>query len=418
MKIVSCLASSIPAVRPKSHIYIVQYSRAIHKNDGNFGIETLRQILRSGIDISVETWDFATFALSIAAIDKIVPRSNSADGWTRVLDVEIHLHDPKKWLDQEQKLEELLRFLTGDFWHLSFKSGGMKPPKPRNIVNRNADCISLLSGGMDSLVGAIDLIKKGRKPIFVSHIVNGSVQAQRTFASSLDATDRHFLWSFESRFPGSRENSTRGRSLVFYAFAAIAADAIRNNHEGPVEVFVPENGFISLNIALSPGRLGSLSTKTTHPIFISGIQQLWDHLGLSLTLCLPYRFMTKGEMLQRCLDQDLLKSLVFESVSCGKYIRSHKHCGDCVPCLVRRSAFLKAGWEDITPYKREKIQVSESDNVAIIAAAVVRLKRKGLKHLTGCALSFGNEVEKHKFEEVFSRGFAEIQELLHKYDQI
>lgn len=60
MKIVSCLASSIPAVRPKSHIYIVQYSRAIHKNDGNFGIETLRQILRSGIDISVETWDFVT----------------------------------------------------------------------------------------------------------------------------------------------------------------------------------------------------------------------------------------------------------------------------------------------------------------------------------------------------------------------
>lgn len=51
---------------------------------------------------------------------------------------------------------------------------------------RKQDCICLLSGGMDSLVGAIDLHEEGRNPLFVSQIVRGDADHQREYAMRLD----------------------------------------------------------------------------------------------------------------------------------------------------------------------------------------------------------------------------------------
>ncbi|MPM25512.1 hypothetical protein SDC9_72007 [bioreactor metagenome] len=418
MRIISCLASSIPEIQTNDSIYISQYSRPQNEKNGYFGLGYPTEIARKGISPSVETWDFATFALSIAAIDKLMPRGGSADGWTRVLDVEIHLCNPTIWFDQVPKLEGLLRFLTGDFWHLSFKAGGAQPPKPNHVVHYVADCISLLSGGIDSLIGGIDLTRENRIPIFVSHKVNGSVRAQFEYASKLNARGRFFQWSFEAKLDGYRENSTRGRSMVFFAFAAIAADAIMANRLEPVDIYIPENGFISLNIALSPARLGSYSTKTTHPIYMQGMQELWNHLGLPFVLHFPYRFKTKGEMMQECLDKILLVELLGSSVSCGKFIRNHKHCGVCIPCLVRRGAFLKNGWDDTTPGYKYDISTSNSDNMAVVTSAYSRMKSKGIRYVAGGALNFAEGHDKVEYEGVFLRGLTEVYELLHKYRRI
>ena len=64
-----------------------------------------------------------------------------------------------------------------------------------------------------------------------------------------------------------------------------------------VELLIPENGFISLNIPLTPLRLGSLSTRTTHPLFIQQMQDILDALDFRVRLSNPYQFKTKGEML-------------------------------------------------------------------------------------------------------------------------
>ena len=59
----------------------------------------------------------------------------------------------------------------------------------------------------------------------------------------------------------------------------------------------------------------------------------------------------KGEMLRDCSDQPLLSSLAGESTSCGRFQRyGYRHCGRCVPCQVRRAAFLKWGTADSTDY--------------------------------------------------------------------
>ena len=40
------------------------------------------------------------------------------------------------------------------------------------------------------------------------------------------------------------------------------------------EIIVPENGYISLNIPLTYSRIGSSSTRTTHPYYFELLNQL------------------------------------------------------------------------------------------------------------------------------------------------
>ena len=416
MKIISCLESSIPQERSDEVIYICQYSNPGAQDIGYFGLGFWDTIRKQRIAPPTTIWDFATFAFTVASIDKLISRKTSSDGWTRELDVEIHLCSPDKWYSQIEQLQDLLRFLTGDFWTLSFCDGGSVPPSPSPIM-LDADCISLLSGGMDSLIGAINLTREGKLPLFVSQKVRGSRKTQEKYASSLTSNDRLYQWSYETKLKGYREASTRGRSMVFYAFAAIASASINQKSTKPIDLYVPENGFISLNIALSPGRLGSLSTKTTHPIYMSGLQNLWDHLGIPLNLKFPYRFKTKGEMMEECLDQDLLKELISDSVSCAKYGRTHIHCGVCVPCLVRRAAFMKVGWKDSTVYGKN-IKTAISDNIFVAATSYLHMQSKGIRHVVGSALNFASDVDRVNYEGVFSRGLAEIYELLHYYKRV
>lgn len=59
------------------------------------------------------------------------------------------------------------------------------------------------------------------------------------------------------------ENTSRGRSLLFLC-AAVSIAGIMGKQ---VPVYIPENGFIGLNVALTNGRKGSCSTRTTAPLF-------------------------------------------------------------------------------------------------------------------------------------------------------
>lgn len=70
------------------------------------------------------------------------------------------------------------------------------------------------------------------------------------------------LYEKEGILKGS-ENTSRGRSLLFLCAALSVAGILGEN----VPVYIPENGFIGLNIPLTGGRKGTCSTRTTHPYF-------------------------------------------------------------------------------------------------------------------------------------------------------
>ncbi|UUZ77428.1 hypothetical protein LP414_09495 [Polaromonas sp. P1(28)-13] len=327
-----------------------------------------------------------------------------------MIELNVALVEPGPFTQIALSLQEMLRFLTGDFWHLSFDGGGTPPPVSTAPKIFDADCVSLLSGGVDSLVGAIDLTHQGRRPLFVSQMAKGDSETQVRYAKKLGAAERHLQWNHNIRVVHPTERSTRGRSIVFFAFAALAASALAAEQQ-PAKVFVPENGFISLNIPLNAGRAGSLSTKTTHPVFLERLQMAWKALGLEAELVRPYAFKTKGELMAECLDRATLADLVGESTSCGRFgYYNYTHCGRCVPCLVRRSSFLSAGLPDTTEkYHFTKLKAAGRKNgandIGAVAAAVLRNETMGVRRLTSGQLSFASPTDRAKYEGVVARGW-------------
>ena len=170
---------------------------------------------------------------------------------------------------------------------------------------------------------------------------------------------------------------------------------------------------------LNPGRAGSLSTKTTHPIFLERLEAAWQSLGISAKLLRPYSFKTKGEMFRDCANPALFQGLVGISTSCGRYLKNgYTQCGRCIPCLVRRAAFIKAGIPDSTPkiYKYADLANSAPDDgandIGAIAAAVAKAERYGVRSLTAGALSFAAPAERPKYQSVVERGLEELGVLL------
>lgn len=320
-----------------------------------------------------EALDVFLLGATAYCADKTALRAESADGWTRNLDITIPVHDPKRW--QGSGIGSVLNFLTGDQWTVDTYE---EPTSPINGLKRvpdnvtpvgPIDAVCLFSGGLDSLTGVIDLLEEDpdRRFCLLSHNEGGQAStAQDKLIHELKAhygpnrfiTKQLFLRpapannSQQRPLPGPRENTTRARSLLFLTAALALAASVGSG----TPVYIPENGFIGINVPLTRARSGSYSTRTTHPHFIKGLQQAIQQLGISNPILNPYRLKTKGEILAETLNADLLKRLAPYSVSCShpeaaRYVqRRQGNCGYCFPCLIRRSSMAHVGW-DVDPQK-------------------------------------------------------------------
>ena len=372
--------------------------------------------LRAGYEAAPRAWDFLSIALSVVTADLAGDRSKSADNWTREFDLKVAVADPVFWQTQAAELEAALQFLSTDRWRLTFEEGGFQPPPPRESVRPKEDCVVLLSGGLDSLIGGIDLSAEGLKPLAVSNVVRGDGENQGYFASMVGGGLRHIALNHNATPPWKKEPSQRARSIIFLAFGVLAATALKSYHDGDeVPFYVCENGFIALNPPLTGARLGSLSTRTVHPEYINRIRRVLSAAGLRVQIKTPYEHKTKGEMLRECLNQAKLKSLAKQSVSCGRYLRfNYNHCGRCVPCQVRRAAFHAWDELDTTPYVfsnlgRRDTDHANFDDVRSVAMAIVEAKAEGLNSWIGAALSYPMMGEVSPYRDLIERGLSELE---------
>ena len=99
----------------------------------------------------------------------------------------------------------------------------------------------------------------------------GDAENQRTFAKVMGGGLRHLQMNHNAGVPKPETpSSQRARSLIFIAYGVLAATTLKQYHAGgSVTLYVCENGFISINPPLTEMRLGSLSTRTTHPVFFA-----------------------------------------------------------------------------------------------------------------------------------------------------
>jgi 7-cyano-7-deazaguanine synthase in queuosine biosynthesis len=356
---------------------------------------------------SVRAWDFLSIALAIYASDRFVVRHEAQDSWTRMIALEVEVAEPEPWRAQVQPLTDALRFLTGDIWYLHFRSGGMTAPVVQAQLCER-DCACLFSGGLDSLIGAIDLTKQGRRPLLVSQASPKEGGAQRDLAGQIGLTQHRFEGRASERWRQPYEPSSRARSILFLGYGAVTASTLPG--EGPAQLIVPENGLISINAPLTHRHIGSLSTRTTHPHFITSLQRVFDAVGLAVRLVTPYRFKTKGEMLAECQDP-VIEALAPTSYSCGKGKRLNQHCGRCVPCLIRRASFHAAGLADNTQYRADDLsQHTRNEDVASARFAAGSLATRDVARWAAEAGPLPHDpAERAGYVDVVRRGTEELR---------
>lgn len=399
---------------------VALYAQAPSPEFGCIGEAVSRAIRQRKLSPPARAWDFLSIALSCFAADLAGHRSRSPDGWTRQFDLCIAVNDATFWNSVKDELASTLQFLTTDIWSFEFVEGGYHPSPPSNAATQKGNCVALLSGGLDSLVGAIDLSSEGLSPVTISHIARGDRDKQEGFPKLIGGGLDSVLFGHGGKVPnGEAPASQRSRSIVFISYAVLVATCLESwPQNASTTCYVSENGFISLNPPLTDMRLGSLSTRTTHPTYFRRLQSIFNKAGFNLELKNKYSLKTKGEMLSGCKDQSLLKQLAHTSTSCGRFLHyNYTHCGRCVPCLVRRSSFLRWGHADQTAYLFDALGKDDDahagfDDVRAAAIACLTEEELGTKRWIGATLASSDIADTSHHVDMLQRGLAEIRLLL------
>lgn len=405
---------------------VVLYDRADVSTQGSVGAAIKRDISQRRLNPVPRAWDLLSIAMAAVTADLAGHRDKSPDGWTREFDLTVAVIDPEFWNSQANALARLLSYLTTDLWMIRFVGGGYNPAPPKVPVHPAEECVTLLSGGLDSLIGVIDLATSGNNVFTVSQLVRGDAKNQCNFAAIIGGGLTHLQLSHNATVPHPEAPpSQRARSVIFLAYGVLAATALGRYHAGHrVYLHICENGFIAINPPLTGARVGSLSTRTTHPVVLALFQQIMTSAGLRVDVTNPYQFKTKGEMLAECRDQTLLQHHAHLSTSCGRFLRfGYTHCGRCVPCLVRRAAFLRWGRDDPTPYKYDVLSRQDShhanfDDVRAMAIATLECAKVGVDRWLGASLSSAIVTNHDDFSAMVGRGVDELRTLLSSYSVI
>lgn len=306
-------------------------------------------------------------------IERVV---HGQDSWTREIELEIPVSNVEIWDSQIRTVERMLKFLTGDLWKITLSSRAWQFNNLEEVREKSNkyDEVSLFSGGMDSLISTINLMENKKNTLLISHAGEGLTKnAQKNIVNKFDLLYPDVLHTWLDLwmvFPrdyipaGGNDNNTRSRSFLFIGYALFAMTGMDNINE----LLVPENGLIALNVPLDETRVGSFSTRTTHPFYLSLWNELLVGLGLNLSVKNPYWNKTKGEMAGECKNKDVLYETMKLSFSCSSPGKarwkqlSQQHCGYCVPCLIRRAAMHKAFGDDGTVYTETSIYEMQNKN--------------------------------------------------------
>ncbi|MGV3529805.1 MAG: Qat anti-phage system QueC-like protein QatC [Flavisolibacter sp.] len=392
---------------------------------------------KRGLHPNASAADFLDFAQAIYTADQVISRRlNGYQGWSRHIRVHFPVSDLGQWHQALPKLEQMLSFLSGDKWELAFRRR-TNQRMIQHVVDSNPDGVTkvcLFSGGLDSFIGAIDLLASGEKLALVSHYKGGSESVPQTqlytalgqhFGNNTFLPFQLYVQPKQSNVQAQKEDTSRARSFLFLAIGIVLA----NTYGSAIPLIVPENGLISLNVPLTPTRVSSHSTRTTHPHYMALFQEIVGDLGISNLVENPYRFKTKGEMMQECKDQAFLLANYGGSMSCSHPDNSRYegqrpgiHCGYCVPCIIRQSAETVAGGihTSYTHNVRTSPPAASSDKGSDLRAFKIallhtqNLRRTGLLFhiLRSGPISFTSDQELSQYKGVYTRGMNEVRNFL------
>ena len=366
--------------------------------------------------------DLYIIALSAFGIDKRVSRRLFDDCWTRDISVSIPV------LEYE-KLSSVRQILS---------AAGMNIKTAKKIDISKCDCVSLFSGGLDSFCGAIHLMQSGLSPCLVGHNEYPKLRYKQekfcqNFRECFPAQHAVFVgftagsrapYSLHGSLPGT-ENTSRGRSLLFLSAALSVAGIMGEN----TPVYIPENGFIGLNVALTGSRKGSCSTRTTHPYFLRQLKDILTVVGIKNPINNIFAFQSKREIVRSVKDCDAFQRGYKETISCShpcvsRYNRNGSreypiNCGYCYPCIIRKSSLLDVsdeGYSHMESPSKFLDDYSESDKSAdlnAVVSSIYRFQTSNDEQLRRLIRKTGNlsQYETEQFLRLYKSSMNDIIEL-------
>jgi len=389
-------------------------------------------ILRMPIFISNVGLDLLYISLFVYGVDRVVSRKETIDNWTRKIKLYIPVLEVDRWNKNKELFIRLLNFLSGDRWDIEFRKREilnyekmyMDKIKNSNETKKIYDEICMFSGGLDSFIGAIDLLETDNKNrLFLSHYGGGKGTKEfqdilrEQLINNYDLESRDF-YSFYAAAKNGVEDTTRTRSFMFFAHAIALATCMNKL----ISLVIPENGLISLNIPLTYSRLGSSSTRTTHPYYLDLLQKLLKNMGFDLRIINPYQFFTKGEMIINCKNQEFLIENLHNTMSCSHpdYGRMQKeteacHCGYCLPCVIRRAATKRANIIDITRYRDNNFSSGETSRINFNSYLLGIEKFDEERAFLDIQKSGPILNNIKKFSDLYIRGMHELKEFLGEF---
>jgi queuosine biosynthesis protein QueC len=302
--------------------------------------------------------DLLNLASAVFAADRGAPRGERED-YSRELELTVPVVNAARLLPLLPQVEAILRFLSDDVWtiHLPQKAG---EPEEQFTLGEPQSRTLLFSGGLDSFAAAVEF-GRGPTPLqLVSHRTRNQVTdtAQRLLMQQLAGGGynvqhhQYFVSSTDggpTPFDHDAENSQRTRSFMFLVLGGLVA-----RRTGGFEImYLAENGQMAIHLPLTVARIGAFSTHTAHPTVVMEMERfLREALQAPVRIENPYLYRTKREVAEVVTNG--LPGAVAETTSCWRNARlpvGIGHCGDCIPCQIRRIALEFTG-TDPTRYAR------------------------------------------------------------------
>ena len=308
------------------------------------------------------------------------------------------------------------------------------------------DCISLFSGGLDSYCGAIKLLEDGKSPCLIGH--NEYPKLRKKQAEFVDDFQKIYKnqkikfisFSANSRAPKNindaqligSENTSRGRSLLFLCAALSIAGILGNN----IPVYIPENGFIGLNIPLTNSRKGTCSTRTTHPYFLNSFLEILKYVGIENPIINFFAYSTKREIVNSVKNKEAFKIHYMDTISCSHpcLARYNKkghneypiNCGYCYPCLIRKSSVLDARDNkysyaaETKEFLKEYCETEKASDLRAVISSVYRYKKLDDEKIKEMIRCYGhlNEESVEKFLSVYKSTMNDLIELFSNDDEL
>ena len=381
---------------------------------------SLPKFVRNISHVPLRILDLLEIASYVFAADRLISRGNKDQvefqSWSREIDFYFRVRDYDFWSQQKVKdvLAQVLEFMTGDAkYTFSFEPGHTTPPtnlfdSPNVYIDDESGLeVTLFSGGLDSLCGAIELLEsKASKVILVSHqSQSGTTKTQKALFKAIQAKYpsrvKHYSFECTLRNIRAREETQRTRSFLYTSIAYAIATAY-----GKRCLTVYENGITSLNLQRREDLMNARASRTTHP------QTIWKMATLlsmieekNVKIKMPYLFLTKSDVIRKlCL---YFPELISSTVSCSRTFQVEgeaSHCGRCFQCIDRRFAAQSANAEkhDHRGLYTHDIITNDIGDYEAKTTAVDYIRQ---------AISFADS-SVDKFENEYLRDLAEILDYL------